>query len=249
MRIAVAFPIFALAIVARPPVHAQASAVPQLFDVASIRPNVTGGEARRATATPGGGFTASNVNLRLLISRAYGVGENQIEGGPAWVATDTWDISARADTPKELTREQLRPCLQALLTERFHLTVHRQIKQGTVLSLLVAKGGPRLKEHAGEGTSAISLSSAAGTAVINGSKATMATFAEYLTGPAGRPVINGTGLPGEYDFNVAWSAGGTDSQLVSLFTALEEQLGLKLESKRAPVDVIVIDRLERPTPN
>jgi uncharacterized protein (TIGR03435 family) len=223
--------------------------MPEHFDVASIKPNLTGGEARRATGLPGGGFTASNVSLRLLISRAYGVGENQIEGGRRWVATETWDISARADTPAELTREQLRRCLEALLTERFHLTMHYQIKQGTVFSLVATKSGPKLKEHVGEGTSAISLSSVSSTAVINGSKATMARLAEYLTGPAGRRVINNTGLPGEYDFHVEWSTDGTDSQLPSVFAAIQEQLGLKLEAMQGPIEMIVVDMAERASPN
>src|SRR5215470_17012911 len=173
MRTGGTFLLLLLATTASSAAHAQSSAAPDHFDVASIKPNLVGGEARRATASPGGVFTAVNVSLRLLISRAYGIGESQIEGGPRWVVTDTWDVSAKADTPREMTREQLRPCLQALLAERFHLRIHRQVKQGSVLSLEVAKNGPKLKEHIG-GALGISLSSGPTSAVINASKATMA---------------------------------------------------------------------------
>src|SRR5262245_25554668 len=136
--------------------QAQQADPPRNFDVASIKPNLRGGEGRRAGASPGGVFTASNVSLKLLISRAYGVADAQVERGPRWIDTDTWDIAARADTPLEMSREQLRPCLQALLAERFLLKIHRETKQGAVFSLTVAKSGPKLKEHAGPGASGIS---------------------------------------------------------------------------------------------
>lgn len=113
--------------------QAQQSRLARYFDVASIKPNLSGGESRRAGASPGGVSTASNVSLKLLISRAYGVAEGQIEGSPRWIDTDTWDIAAKADTPLEMTREQLRPCLQALLAERFQLTIHRETKQGAFI--------------------------------------------------------------------------------------------------------------------
>ena len=175
-------------------------------------------------------FTASNVPLTVLISRAYGVAEAQIEGGPGWVHTDTWDIAARADTPLEMTREQLRPCLKALLAERFQLMIHRYTRQGDVFSLEVAKNGPKLKEHLGPGASGIGASSGSGKASITGVKMTMARLAEYLAGQASRPVLDNTGLKGEYDFRVEWSTDEPDSSGVSVFAALDEQLGLKLHA-------------------
>jgi uncharacterized protein (TIGR03435 family) len=141
-------------------------------------------------------FTASNVRLKLLISRAYGVAEAQIEGGPRWIDTDAWDIEARADTRLEMTREQVRPCLQALLAERFQLTIHRETKQGAFISLAVAKSGSKLKEHGGPGASAVRASSGDGKVSITGVKATMARLAEYVAAQAGRPVVDNTGLRG-----------------------------------------------------
>ena len=186
--------------------------VPRSFEVASIRPNQTDSESRRAAASPGGKFNASNVTLKLLIARALGVAEFQIERGPSWIDTEKYDIAARADTPLELTREELRPCLQTLLEERFRLKFHHQPKEGSVFSLALSKNGPRFKEHQGGGAPGISASSGSGEAEINGTRATMARLAEYLSGQAGRPVIDNTGLKGEYDFNVKFSTEQTSSE-------------------------------------
>ena len=97
--------------------HGQSTPAAPAFEVAAIKANDVGGEARRASSAPGGVFTATNVNLKQLISRAYGVPEAQIEGGPAWIDTQAFDVEAKADTPLELSREEMRPCLQALLAE------------------------------------------------------------------------------------------------------------------------------------
>ena len=219
---------------------------PQTFEVASVKPNMAGGESRRATASPGGRFTAENVSLKLLIARAFGVPEAQIQGGPSWIDSETWDIAAKANTPREMTREELRPCLQALLAGRFGLAVHHETRQGQVFSLVVAKNGPKLKEHDGEGSSGISASTEAGKIVISGARATMARLAEYLAGQAGRPVIDNTGLKGEYDFRLEWT---TDAGSLSVFTAIQEQLGLKVEAVRGQIDTIVIDRATRASAN
>ena len=219
-------------------------AVPQSFDIASVKPNQAGGESRRAGSSAGGQFNASNVTLRLLISRAYGVAEAQIRGGPGWIDTDTFDIAARANTPLEMSREELRPCLQELLADRFRLTIHREVKERPVLSLVAAKRGATLTEHAGEGTPGIGASTGSGKAEITGRKATMARLAEYLSGQVGRPVVDNTGLTGEYDFRVQWTTeDGANGP--SIFSALEEQLGLKLNAARGPIDTIVVDRAER----
>jgi len=233
--------------------HAQPAqrAAPRSFDVASIKPDLTGSESRRAGASPGGMFTADNVSLRLLMSRAFGVTEFQIEGGPVWIDADKYDIAAKADTSLEMTREELRPCLQALLAERFHLKTHRSTRNGSVYSLVVARGGPKFKEHSGGGGSGIGASSGAGKAVIEGTKETMAKLAEYLSGPSGRPVIDNTGLRGEYDFKVEWDPSDETAASAgpSLFSALPVQLGLRLDSAKGPIDFIVIDAVEKPSPN
>jgi uncharacterized protein (TIGR03435 family) len=230
------------------PALAVAQALPTRFDVAAIKPNRTGSEARRATTAPGGIFTATNVTLKLLISRAYGVAEAQIEGGPGWIDTERYDVQARADTPKEMTREEARPCLQMLLAERFRLQIRHQTKQGGAYSLLVAKNGPKLKAHEGGGPSGISAASDSGKITITGQNTTTARLAEYLSGQAGRPVLDHTGLQGTYDFNLEWAAdersGGP-----SPFAALQEQLGLKVEAVKAPIETVVVERAEKPSAN
>jgi uncharacterized protein (TIGR03435 family) len=194
-------------------------------------------------------FTATNVNLKLLISRAFGVPESQIERGPGWIETEKYDIAARADTPLEMSREELRPCLQALLAERFRLKFHRETKEGAVLSLVVAKSGPKLTEHTGGGASGIGVSSGSRKVDISGTKATMARLAEYLSAQAGRPVIDNTGLKGEYDFRLEWSTEEASGSGPSIFAALQEQLGLKLNATKGPVEFIVIDGAEKASAN
>lgn len=225
-------------------------AVPASFEVASIKPNQTGSESRRAGTSPGGLFTATNVSLKLLISRAFGVAEAQIERGPGWVDTEKYDIAARAATPLEMSREEVRPCLQALLAERFRLRFHRETKEGSVYSLVVAKNGPKFTEHSGGGTSGIGVSTGPGNAAIMGAKSTIARLAEYLSGQVGRPVIDNTGLKGEYDFKVEWATEeATDDSGPSIFSALQEQLGLKLNAAKGPIETIVIDSAEKASAN
>jgi len=243
-----------LLLIASSSIRAQPTAprlTPRTFDVASIKSNQAGGDSRRAGTSPGGRFTATNVTLKLLIARAYGVAEAQIEGGPGWIDTETYDIAATADTPLEMTREEVRPCLQALLAERFHLTVRRERKQGAVFSLVVgAKNGPRFKVHSGPGQAGISVSSDSAMAAITGAKITMARLAEYLSKQAGRPVIDNTGLQGEYDFRLEWAPEEKPGSVIpSIFAALEEQLGLKLNATKGTIEIIVVDRAERASAN
>ncbi len=243
-----------LGIIAPATIQAQPPAprlLPPSFDVASVKLNQTGGDSRRAATSPGGKFTATNVTLKLLISRAYGVAEAQIQGGPGWIETETYDIAAKADTPLEMTREELRPCLQGLLAERFQLAIHREPKRGAVFSLAaMAKNGQRLKEHSGPGQAGISMSTDSGMAVITGTKTTMTRLAEYLSNQAGRPVIDNTELQGEYDFRVEWAPDEKPgSTRPSIFAALQEQLGLKLNATKGTIETIVVDRAERPSAN
>lgn len=234
------------------PIQAQpptSRAVPRSFDVASIKRNETGGERHVGSTSPGGLYTATNFTLKQLISRAYAVGGAQIEGGPGWIDTDAFDINARADTPLHLSREEVRPCLQALLAERFHLAIHREIKQGAVYSLTVAKNGPKLKQHSGPGAPGIGISTDSGKATIIGTNTSMASLAEYLSGQAGRPVLNNTGLTGAYDIRVVWAIDQANLSEASVFTAIQEQLGLKLGATKGPIETIIIDRAERPSEN
>jgi uncharacterized protein (TIGR03435 family) len=233
--------------------HAQTTAsrvIPQSFEVVSIKRNETGSERHVGSTSPGGLYTATNLSLKQLISRAYGIAQAQIEGGPGWIDTDAFDIQAKADTALHLTRDEVRPCLRAMLADRFQLAVHRETKQGAVYSLTVAKNGPKFKEHTGPGQPGIGVSTDSGKATIIGTNITMAALAEYLSGQAGRPVLNNTGLAGAYDIRVEWATDQTaNPSEASIFTAIQEQLGLKIAATRGPIETIIVDRVERPSEN
>ena len=211
------------------------------FEVASIKVNLTDSHTSSAGTDPGGKFTATNMTLKDLIAYAYGVRDIQVAGIPRELDSLKYDIIARANTRKEMSRAEVAPCVRAMLADRFRLRVRRETREGSVYALVLAKSGPILTLHTGtSGVTGIGSSSGSGKASIEGSKASMAGLADHLAGKAGRPVIDKTGLTGEYDFRLEWaSEQAADSTLPSLFTAIQEQLGLKLESTKGPVEMIV----------
>jgi uncharacterized protein (TIGR03435 family) len=246
---------FALVIVALTAiVTGIAAQAPIAFDAVSIKPNrsaETGGTSR---ATPGR-YQGTNVTLMRLIRLAYRPVQ-EFEGGPDWINTEHFDVDARADgTP---TQEQMLAMLRAMLAERFALQVRQETRERPVYALALARrdGKPLLKRAddapcpGGPGTCGVRL----GDGTLNSRSITMARLAGELSF-VGRKVIDRTGLDGAFDVNLQWTpdapgaAPGTDSNLPSIFTALQEQLGLKLEPTTGPVDVVVIVRAEKPTAN
>ncbi|HEY4363394.1 MAG TPA: TIGR03435 family protein [Bryobacteraceae bacterium] len=224
------------------------------FEVATVKPAPSQSDGRTQTRmssdTDKGQLTYSNVNLKEVIGRAYKVQQYQITG-PDWLETERFDISARF-APHSST-EQLGLMLQALLADRFKLALHHETKELPVYSLTVIKGGPKFKSS--ETASGITSNSNRTQWHVT-AKVSMDRFAEFLTGEAGRPVLDKTGLPGSYDLKLDWSpdtapaSADAAPSLPSLFTALQEQLGLKLEPAKGPVDMLVVDRAERvPTDN
>jgi uncharacterized protein (TIGR03435 family) len=224
------------------------------FDVASIHLNRSAGDGATINTLPGGRFRAANVSLKALVQTAFGVRDFQVTGGPRWLDTTAWDIEARsveaAPGDQELSAGKLRPLLQALLASRFQLRFHRETREGPMYSLTVAKGGSKLMPHTGTGGPSGGTLRSGGKATMKVSKVTIANLAEALSGTLDRAVADNTGLHGEYDFTLEWapdqSAGASGP---SIFTALQEQLGLKLESVRGPVETIVIDSAERASEN
>jgi uncharacterized protein (TIGR03435 family) len=141
--------------------------------------------------------------------------------------------------------------LQSLLADRFHLQIHRDMKEMPVYALVPGKNGPKLKPSLPDAKASASARSGPVNAIMF-SKASMAQFASTLSGFADRPVLDKTGLTGAYDLKLQWSddsQAAQDSGAPSLFTAVQEQLGLKLEAQRSPVEVLIIDQAERPTEN
>jgi uncharacterized protein (TIGR03435 family) len=237
------------------------------FEVASVKPSTPRFPGR--AFLPGGRFTATNLPLRALIQVAYDVPPILISGGPKWVDSESYDIDAKADDPATKS-DQLRQMLQVLLADRFQLILRRETKELPVYALVVSKGGPKLKkaeerecpdvfgmEALASNTICHFLIGGPGTG-LTGNTVNMRDLADALTVRLRQPVLDMTGIEGSFDikttgWNPGLSAPGTepsaDPNGASLFAVLQEQLGLRLDSRKAPVGTLVIERAERPAGN
>jgi bla regulator protein blaR1 len=243
-------------------------AAPSAFTVASIKPNKSSDDRFMLRPMPGGGLTATGVTLKMLIMNAYVVRSYQLSGGLAWIGTERWDIEAKTEgAPARLSRQQFAILLQGLLEDRFQLKTHREAKEMQVYALVATKGGSKLKPHPDEPVGhRPKLSILSGSATFT--DASVERLVSQLALQLDRPILDRTGLTGNYDFKLEWSPApgesgpevfglppraepprADDSNGPSLFTALEEQLGLRLESTKSPVDVLVVDHVERPSEN
>jgi uncharacterized protein (TIGR03435 family) len=219
------------------------------FEVASIRPSQAvnmdrEGNRREDVDTAPGRLTMRNVSLSSCIRWAYGVQKSQVSG-PAWVDAERFDIAAKAAGPA--SEDQLKTMLQALLGDRFKLTLHRDSKVVSLYALVVGKNGPKLRASEGDGKSARHHGNGVKETFENLS---MGELAEHLSGPMQGPVIDKTDLPGRFDFTLDFSGyfvpGRRPDEMPSFIaTSVQEQLGLKLESRRAPIEILVIDHAER----
>ena len=231
------------------------------FEVASVKPNtdvplVFSG----ITAIANGRLSAKAVTVKDLIASAYRVESREITGGPGWLDSDRYDIEARAATDAA-TEVQLRLMLQSLLAERFRVRLHRETREGPVYALVAAPGGPKMKPFTGECTGEPGLITLYGRLI--GKCGSPDKIAASLSRVMDRPVIDRTALTGSFgDIRLDWVPDDTqfpgwgrglkpvsDPAGASLFTAIQEQLGLRLEPARGPVGIIVIDAAERPAAN
>jgi len=218
------------------------------FEVASVRLTPPGSTGNTYLSPPGSAsFTATNVTLDVLIEIAYGVDENQISKAPVWLGSQHYDVSVKPEGPGGLSYAQMKQPLQQLLEQRFGLTAHREKKDVDGYVLVIAKDGPKLT-HSTEDSGHNKFILPSG---IRFDHTVIATFAAALARPTGRPVIDKTGLTGDFDIDLKYAPEkAVDSSLPSIFTALQEQLGLKLESTKVPFEVLVIDHVNRvPTEN
>ena len=243
------------------------------FEVASVRPNHTGKDSMSVEAGPFE-FNDNDTAIKTLIEAAFDSYDFQVVGGPGWINSDRYDIKAKIDeSMQKLSREQqgkqMGLMLQSLLLDRFHFKYHRETRIFSVYSLQIAKNGPKLHEaklgdvypngtHAGD-ANAWTLSVGNGEFKIQ--DCSISIFAKNLGGNIGHVVIDKTGLQGKYDFTLVYApdheqtppgygqAAATTDTRPPIFTALQEQLGLKLVSEKAPLEVIVIDHIEPPSPN
>ena len=258
------------------------------FEVASVKANKSGDNNGMLRAMPGGRVVATNMPVRPLITFAYMVAGYQLIGGPGWLASDRYDLIAKmegnADTtpavPGANAPSPMQLALRSLLEERFKLKVHRETREMEIFALVMSRPGgnpgPKMKPttqdcaaaaaalNRGEklpaadpsGLPMCSIQGSPGRLRFGGLPA--ASLATAFAGPAGRMVVDKTGLTGSWDFELAYAIEGrggpgggdaapADPNAPSFFTAIQEQLGLKLEPTKGPVDVLVIDSIEKPT--
>jgi uncharacterized protein (TIGR03435 family) len=205
----------------------------------------------------GGRLTMHNVPMKVMIVMAYHVRPEAVTGGPGWLESDRFDVVAKA--AQTTTPDDLRRMLQTLLAERFKLVVHRESKMTTAYALVLAKSGPKMRPSEPAVLSEQRCTAGAGSAgqkQITCAHMTMAMFADQLQEHSARDfdaaVVDQTGLEGGFDFTLDWtpairaSAASADpSGGIAVFEAMETQLGLKLERRKLPLPVLVIDRVER----
>ncbi|HEY2382831.1 MAG TPA: TIGR03435 family protein [Terriglobia bacterium] len=246
------------------------------FEVASVKPSASASDRALIQAVPGR-LLMENFAPRTLIVLAYGVGDYQVAGGPSWIGSDRFDVQAKAEG--NATVQQMEgPMLQSLLVERFKLAFHRETQQLPVYELTRSNTNAKLQLTKDGSCTTYSLAAPAppppapgapGTVfcgfphltqagtnrAIDGTGVSMATLAGNIARTVRRAVIDKTGLTGAYDLHLEWTEAPMNipnpdvSDRPSIFTAVTEQLGLKLESAKVPVEVIVIDHVERPSAN
>ncbi len=247
---------------------AGAPAAGPAFEVATIKPVEHDAKAGRYIVMHGPHrFVEKDYTLKLLISAAYDLNPKAISGGPSWMDSDHYDILALTPGDTRPSHEQQMAMLRTLLADRFQLAFHRKPKEFSIYALEVARGGPKLGSGLKESTAPASdppqLISTVypQKLVLPARNATMADFVSLLQRAVlDRPVVDRTGLKGRYDFDLTWAPDETqfggevpvapvDAQSPPFFTAIEQQLGLKLEATRGPIEALVVDRAERPSAN
>lgn len=238
------------------------------FDVASVKPSSPNLLASSVAFLPGGGLRIDNEPLVTLIAFAYGVYPFQVVGGPAWMSSERFDMEAKAAEPigsstnSDLARRQR---LRSLLSDRFRLVVREEKREMPVYAVTIAKSGSKLK-RAREMTTGEGFSTGM-PGKLNGTNSTVGALAESLSSSVGRPVLDESGLVGRFDWNLTWvaesvrptlsSVGGekpgpaapSDVSGPSLFTAIQQKLGLRLESKKGLAPAVIVERVERPSAN
>lgn len=237
------------------------------FDVATIKPSDPNRRGGKGFTFRGRHFITINTNMNDLIAFAYGLDDKQIIGAPDWFGKDLYDIDGVPDVEGRPNQKQTRTMVQKLLTDRFKLAFHHDKRELSVYVITVASGGPKLTKTAAAPNDLPGFGfRALGDLTVR--NLTMADFAMWMqNGVMDRPVVDQTGLTDRYDFHLLWtpdesqfaqfrSVGAivpppTDDAKAppSLYTALQEQLGLKMAPAKAPDDVIVIDHVEQPSPN
>lgn len=231
------------------------------FDVATIKltpPDFRG----KGFGGPPGRFLTRGTTLNDLVMYAYGVHTKQIAGGPEWLETEKFDIEARPDTPGAASDDQNRLMMRKLLTSRFALKYHTEKRDLSAFVLSVAKGGPKLDKSQEDPHAPVSFGFRALGNLTFGN-ITMPDFARWLQTVLDRPVVDHTNLQGRFEGKLKWNPDETQFAIFGppphpstapdappeLGTAIQEQLGLRLDAARTPVEVMVLDHVEKPSEN
>jgi uncharacterized protein (TIGR03435 family) len=254
---------FLTGMLSAPAARAQAQAA-DAFEVASVKPGDPAEDRVMMQLTPGGGVRLVNVTLKSMITFAYNVQPAQVTGGPGWIDSDRFEVVAKgpesagpAPSPLE-DRDRTQRRLQALLRERFGLVLKKETKEMPGFALMVAKGGAKMTESASADRRQMRLG---GRGEFSAQGISMEQLAAQLGRTLGRKVVDQTRLAKTYDFTLRWSPqpgeggpGGprpadSDSSGPTIFTALQEQLGLRLESQKVQTEMYVVERAEKPSEN
>jgi uncharacterized protein (TIGR03435 family) len=229
------------------------------FEVATVKPTGTSFAGKTVGMPPNGDLIIRGMTLKDVIQFAYGLHPNLIAGTSGWMEGERYDIVGKPEPGRLPSADELKTMLRGLLADRFKLTVHRAPKEASVYVIVVAKTGSKMKERSPIDTEASTSLSFQG-ARLPAKAASMPMLAEALTIVLDRPVIDGTNLRGKYDFNLAWmpapeqfdghgAAAPSDANAPDIFTAIQEQLGLRLDSRKVPVQSLIVDHAERPAGN
>lgn len=221
------------------------------FEVATVKRASPQADPNTGSWSPPGigRFTANHVSLALLLRLAYGVDDSQIANKPGWLEEKLYDVAAQPEAGIKLSREELRPRLQHLLRERFHLVAHTETRLGRGYALVAAADGPHLSPTRGDHFPGFRIDVSPGQ--MRGANWSMSQLATYLTSAAGFPVVDQTGIPGSYDIGFSYAPqADADSTLPPLDVALKRATGLLLKTQKVPVETLVIDSLDQmPTAN
>jgi uncharacterized protein (TIGR03435 family) len=230
------------------------------FAVSVVKPSQSA-TSRNIQFQPGGRVVIRGASVRLLIKIAYNLNDDELTGGPAWIGLDRFDIDATPDAPdgSKVDMDRNRARLQGLLADRFQLKMRDEMRMMSTYALVVAKGGPKLKKSE---TQDLPMQAHANGGQLLFTNATLDQFANAVGDWVGQPVLNQTGLDGKYDLRLEWTpdapvAGGpvdtAASQAASsgptIFTALQQQMGLSLQARKNQAHCKVVEQVERPAAN
>ena len=238
--------------------QATTAVVPLAFEVASVKPsNPESRGLMRIQPMPGcQTYIARNVPLRMMIKAMYRITDSQIAGGPDWIDTEHYDIDAKAEHPSTL--EELHEMFRTLLADRFQLRYHHETREIPAYVLTIANSGTKLKRSESQEIFDVPIKPD-GLGRVVGTRVPMSYLSWYLSLQVGTPVVDGTALEGFYDFTLAWlpnpgleSPGvlyNDSSEEPAILVAVREQLGLKSQKRKAPIEVFIIDHVVRPQAN